>query len=87
MLQDGQEKSITAELVQPKRLVPVHIQNQPPTYFIIAGLVFTQVQAPAITWIMCRRCQWQHVPPRMCSSCLGKARIILCRLWVCIHVS
>ena len=43
VLQDGQEKSITAELVQPKRLVPVHIQNHPPTYFIIAGLVFTQV--------------------------------------------
>ena len=34
---------MTAELVQPKRLVPVHIQNQPPPYFIIAGLVFTQV--------------------------------------------
>ena len=49
VLQDGQEKSITAELVQPKRLVPVHIQNQPPTYFIIAGLVFTQVQPPATT--------------------------------------
>lgn len=36
---------MTVELAQPVRLIPVHTKGRPPSYFIIAGLVFGQVRA------------------------------------------
>lgn len=46
MLTDGKEKKMTVRLAQPVRLIPVHIKGRPPSYFIIAGLVFGQVSVP-----------------------------------------
>ena len=43
VLRDGGVLSMDARLVRAHKLVPVHINNRPPTYYIIAGLVFTQV--------------------------------------------
>lgn len=34
------------KLQSPQRLIPVHICGRPPSYFILGGLVFTQVPAP-----------------------------------------
>ena len=43
MLQDGKERKVRVALQSPQRLVPVHICGRPPSYFILGGLVFTQV--------------------------------------------
>lgn len=45
VLSSGQVRSMTVELAQPVRLIPVHTKGRPPSYFIIAGLVFGQVRA------------------------------------------
>ena len=46
VLTGGKVKTVSVELSTPARLVPVHIKNRPPSYFIFAGLVFTQVPQP-----------------------------------------
>ena len=43
VLTGGKVKSLTVKLAQPVRLIPVHTKGRPPSYFIIAGLVFGQV--------------------------------------------
>ncbi len=35
---------MTVKLAQPARLIPVHTKGRPPSYFIIAGLLFGQVR-------------------------------------------
>ena len=47
MLAGGKVKTVSVELSTPARLVPVHIKNRPPSYFIFAGLVFTQARRAA----------------------------------------
>ena len=42
VLTGGKVKAITVKLAQPVRLIPVHTKGRPPSYFIIAGLVFGQ---------------------------------------------
>jgi len=44
VLSEGKVKEISVELCSPTRLVPVHIKGRPPSYFIYAGLVFTQAR-------------------------------------------
>ena len=44
ILQDGKIKTVTVQLLVQQRLIPVHIKGRPPPYFIVAGLVFTQVR-------------------------------------------
>lgn len=44
VLAGGKVKHVSVELSTPARLVPVHIKNRPPSYFIFAGLVFTQAR-------------------------------------------
>lgn len=44
VLREGKAFTVEARLVKAHRLVPVHISNKPPTYYIIAGLVFTQAR-------------------------------------------
>ena len=44
VLSSGRVESMTVELAQPVRLIPVHTKGRPPSYFIIAGLVFGQVK-------------------------------------------
>ena len=39
-------KSVTVELSKSQRLVPVHLKGAAPSYFIFAGLIFTQVCVP-----------------------------------------
>ena len=50
VMTDGKVKKMTVKLAQPVRLIPVHIKGRPPSYFIIAGLVFGQVgsQSPVL---------------------------------------
>lgn len=42
VLTGGKVKAIIVKLAQPVRLIPVHTKGRPPSYFIIAGLVFGQ---------------------------------------------
>ena len=42
VLTGGKVKAMTVKLAQPVRLIPVHTKGRPPSYFIIAGLVFGQ---------------------------------------------
>ncbi|EIE20222.1 trypsin-like serine protease [Coccomyxa subellipsoidea C-169] len=46
LLKDGQERTLSVNLRAPHRLIPVHIGGRPPPYFILGGLVFTQVTVP-----------------------------------------
>ena len=43
MLKARTERTLTLNLRSPHRLIPVHIGGRPPPYFILGGLVFTQV--------------------------------------------
>ena len=45
-LRDGKVKECDLLLTAVPRLVPVHIEGKPPTYYIVAGLVFTTVCVP-----------------------------------------
>ncbi|KAL3147512.1 Protease Do-like 9 [Trebouxia sp. C0009 RCD-2024] len=46
VLTGGKVKSMSVKLAQPVRLIPVHNHGRPPSYFIIAGLVFGQASVP-----------------------------------------
>ena len=61
VLVDGKVKKMTVKLAQPVRLIPVHIKGRPPSYFIIAGLVFSQV-ALAMSCYNIITCIAQHDP-------------------------
>ena len=39
----GKARKARVKLQVPARMVPVHIQGRPPPFFILGGLVFTQV--------------------------------------------
>ena len=47
VLQKGVERKLRVSLRSPHRLIPVHIRGRPPPYFILGGLVFTQVPRKA----------------------------------------
>jgi hypothetical protein len=53
VLQEGVERKLRVSLRSPHRLIPVHIQGRPPPYFILGGLVFTQVPRRPLTWFWC----------------------------------
>ena len=40
----GKARKAKVKLQVPARMVPVHIQGRPPPFFILGGLVFTQVR-------------------------------------------
>ncbi|CAI5517249.1 unnamed protein product [Closterium sp. Naga37s-1] len=46
ILRDGQLTKVQVQLKPPKRLIPVHTGGKPPTYLIVAGLVFTPAVQP-----------------------------------------
>jgi hypothetical protein len=43
---DGAARTVAVKLSVPKRLIPVHTAGASPSYYIIAGLVFTPVTVP-----------------------------------------
>ncbi len=58
---NGKVESMTVKLAQPVRLIPVHTKGRPPSYFIIAGLVFGQVRPFALqlsSFIACWSRSW-----------------------------
>lgn len=46
VLHKGETKTVTVVLQAPVRLIPFHTKGKPPSYFIMAGLVFTPVTVP-----------------------------------------
>lgn len=48
ILHERQVKEVSVRLRSPRRLVPVHINNAPPSYYILGGLVFTPVTVPLL---------------------------------------
>ncbi|KAF6252023.1 trypsin-like cysteine/serine peptidase domain-containing protein [Scenedesmus sp. NREL 46B-D3] len=46
MLKNGKEVTSTVKLAAPVKLIPFHIKGKPPSYFIVAGLVFTPATVP-----------------------------------------
>ncbi|KAH7434289.1 hypothetical protein KP509_06G009600 [Ceratopteris richardii] len=48
VLRDGKEIELMTTLRPPSLLIPVHLKNRQPTYFIIAGFVFTAVTGPLL---------------------------------------
>lgn len=48
VLQARTVREVRVKLHSPTRLVPVHIDGAPPSYFIVGGLVFTPVTVPLL---------------------------------------
>ena len=48
VLHARKERTVSVRLRSPRRLVPVHINNAPPSYFIVGGLVFTPATVPLL---------------------------------------
>lgn len=48
VLSGGVAREVTVNLTPLYRLIPVHIDNRPPSYFILGGLVFTPVTIPLL---------------------------------------
>lgn len=48
VLHERKVREVTVRLGAPARLVPVHIDNRPPSYFILGGLVFTPITVPLL---------------------------------------
>ncbi|RMZ56724.1 hypothetical protein APUTEX25_002813, partial [Auxenochlorella protothecoides] len=48
VLHEGAARQVTVPLTTPFKLIPVHIHNRPPSYFILGGLVFTPVTVPLL---------------------------------------
>ncbi|WIA23171.1 hypothetical protein OEZ86_010064 [Tetradesmus obliquus] len=46
LLKDGKEVTASVSLAAPVKLIPFHIKGAPPSYFIVAGLVFTPATVP-----------------------------------------
>ena len=46
VLRAGKVRQMELTLSVYNRLIPEHLSNRPPTYYIIAGFVFTQVICP-----------------------------------------
>jgi len=46
VLQGGATRTLQLKLKAPVKLIPYHIKGAPPSYFIVAGLVFTAVTVP-----------------------------------------
>lgn len=46
LLKGGKEVDVTVQLRLPARLIPFHTGGKPPSYFIVAGLVFTPATVP-----------------------------------------
>ncbi|KAL3685912.1 hypothetical protein R1sor_003934 [Riccia sorocarpa] len=46
ILRNSKLKEFEVELANQKRLVPAHIKGKPPSYYIIAGIVFAAVSVP-----------------------------------------
>ena len=48
VLHARRERGVSAALRAPRRLIPVHINQAPPSYFICGGLVFSPVTVPLL---------------------------------------
>ena len=48
VLSGGAVREETVRLLAPAKLIPVHSNNRPPTYYILGGLVFTPVTVPLL---------------------------------------
>jgi hypothetical protein len=46
VLHKGVARTVSVALQAPVRLIPFHIKGAPPSYFIVAGLVFTPATVP-----------------------------------------
>lgn len=43
---DGQEVQLTIQLMRPRLLVPLHLANADPSFFVVAGIIFTVCSEP-----------------------------------------
>ena len=59
ILRDGKVKEFDIDLANHKRLVPAHIKGKPPSYYILAGIVFAAISVPYLRSEVC--VQWSSV--------------------------
>lgn len=53
ILRDGKVKEFDIDLANHKRLVPAHIKGKPPSYYILAGIVFAAISVPYLRSEVC----------------------------------
>lgn len=53
VLRDSKVLEFNIKLTTHKRLIPAHIRGRPPSYYIIAGFVFTSVSVPYLRSEVC----------------------------------
>jgi hypothetical protein len=70
VLSEGRVREVSVELCSPTRLVPVHIKGRPPSYFIYAGLVFTQARL----WLCLGRHVFKPEPAKVLSAPAARPR-------------
>lgn len=66
LLRDGKEFQVESELVPNRRLIPYHLHGRVPPYFIIAGLVFTQVKLAFTTEFICANALYTSISAAFC---------------------
>lgn len=54
VLRSSEILEYNVKLATHKRLIPAHIKGKPPSYYIIAGFVFTTVSVPYLRSEVCR---------------------------------
>eukprot|EP00891_Asterochloris_glomerata_P000409 jgi/Astpho2/409/fgenesh1_pm.00011_%23_7_t len=64
VLRDGQPRELDIELVVPRPLVPIHLNNQEPSYLVVSGIVFTPCCEPYLVEEYGE--EWMsHAPPQL----------------------
>lgn len=63
ILHEGQVQEVSVQLRSPRRLIPVHINNAPPSYYILGG-----VSCWLSAWAHCRRLPWLRFPMHINSA-------------------
>ena len=87
----GKARKAKVKLQVPARMVPVHIQGRPPPFFILGGLVFTQVGLSVKHNVVPQPWEhWQELagatplnPSSICVSMLGRKCMPDCSTPIC----
>jgi hypothetical protein len=53
VLRNSKIREFNIKLATHKRLVPAHIKGRPPSYYIVAGFVFTAISVPYLRSEVC----------------------------------
>lgn len=80
LLKKGKEVTERVSLAAPNKLIPFHIKGKPPSYFIVAGLVFTPATVPYLRSEYGK--EYDFDAPVSTSHCVPAVGMPLLHLWM-----